>query len=131
MVTILAIIVFAGIILGLWFSYGKRLYKRYVIGNQQRIMEEYDALEEVAIENEAFLKTSDLQLPVTISKSVPKAAFGARFREEIPYVKKRQDQQIDRHLTNSHNIDNFHAQLTKKRIHWQASLSLTKPVIKS
>ena len=130
-VTILAIIVFAGIILGLWFSYGKRLYKRYVTGNQQRIMEEYHALEEAAIENEAFLKTSDLQLPVTISKSVPKTAFGARFREEIPYVKKRQDQQIDRRLANSHNIDNFHTQLAKKRIHWQASLSLTKPVIKS
>ncbi|WP_027119507.1 hypothetical protein [[Mycoplasma] testudinis] len=131
-ISTLAVLIVVAIGIGLWFAFGKKLYAKYSVRSKERIMEEFSPLEvldksEPVVNLSPSLKTAN-NLSMTSITNVNGNQLKVRFREETPYIRKREFDKTYNRVVIDPSLYKFHEKLAKYQINWNPRMKLKQPI---
>lgn len=129
-VTVFAVVAATALLITMWFTWGKKVYARYATKVKQKLEQEYEALHILAqdgINSEQEMNKNPVAFANTATIN-EHADVKARFREEAPYLNRRQhDRTYDRAVKNR-PLAGFHERLVNDDLSWAPWMALTHPI---
>lgn len=129
-VAVCAAIVLAALLTALWFAWGKKAYARYAAKAKLKIEREYEALS-ILTEEDGSRDAAKGRNPMAFAGTEElneHASVKARFREEAPYLNRRETDPSYERAVRKRGLSGFHERLDDAEISWGPRMALTHPI---